>query len=110
MESVVLALIRDLPEDLLLKVVPRLARRNLGVGAEPRYQRAEIVGRLESCQRHGRSDRAPIMVRGKHRVLEDAGNAARHHMGAAQVGFGKGRQDRAVLLLTCEIDVAYQSA
>jgi len=48
------------------------------------------------------------VIGGQHGVLEDAGDAAGDHMGAAQVGLGEGRQNRAVLLLASEIDVAHQ--
>ena len=43
---------------------------------------------------------------GEHGVLERAGDAARHHMGAAQIGLGEHDQQRAVVLAHGEIDVA----
>ena len=41
-------------------------------------------------------------------VLQRRGEAARHHMGAAQVGLREGDQDGAVVVAAGEVDIAHQ--
>ena len=51
-----------------------------------------------------------LRVRRQHRVLEHAGDAARHDMRGAQIGLGEHREDRIVGFAAGEIDLAHQPA
>src|SRR5499433_964512 len=83
---------------------------NLGMGAEPRHQCADVVAGLARGERDRQPDRAPVTAGREHGASQHACDPACNQMGAAQIGLGKSREDRSVLLPAGEIDVAHEAA
>src|SRR5262249_39229601 len=83
---------------------------NLGMSAEPRHQCADVVGGLTRGERDRPPDRAAGTAPGGHGAPQHACDPACNQMGAAQIGLGKSREDRSVLLPTGEVDVAHEAA
>src|ERR1700761_8888744 len=71
-------------------------------------ERVDAVGRPQGGERDRGLDADALPVRRHGGVLENAGDAARHHVGGPQIGLGEHREDRVVGLATGEIDLAHQ--
>src|SRR5947208_7065827 len=90
-------------------VVPR---ERLRCGAlcflgEPRQQRFRRIVRQQRCDGHERlRTRVTFAVAG---VAHHGGQPPRDHVGVAQIGFGKGNDDRTVVLDGAEISLAHQA-